>query len=276
MTTVSLVHRVARTMGRYAPLSLAETSWDNVGTLLEPPKPRKGNRVLLTIDLSAPVLAEALADEQVSAILAYHPAIFRGTKRFSLADHTQRTVLECAAAGIGIYSPHTALDACEGGINDWLARGCGAGTVAPITPADNPPEGQSKAGAGRTLMLEKPIPLKELIDRVKKHLQLDHLRLASYHPEKPVQSIAICAGSGASMLGGVKADVYLTGEMSHHEVLAALHSDTSVILCEHSNSERGYLSQVLQPYLQKAFDEEGQELVDVVVSKVDRDPLRVV
>lgn len=109
---------------------------------IEPPKPRKGNRVLLTIDLSAPVLAEALADEQVSAILAYHPAIFRGTKRFSLADHTQRTVLECAAAGIGIYSPHTALDACEGGINDWLARGCGAGTVAPITPADNPPEGK--------------------------------------------------------------------------------------------------------------------------------------
>ncbi|RKP11489.1 GTP cyclohydrolase 1 type 2/Nif3 [Piptocephalis cylindrospora] len=249
-----LVHRVARTMGRYAPLSLAETSWDNVGTLLEPPKPRKGNRILLTIDLSAPVLAEALADEQVSVILAYHPAIFRGIKRFSLSDHTQRTVLECAAAGIGIYSPHTSLDACEGGINDWLAQGCGSGTVEPITPADNPPE----------------------VNRVKKHLRLEHLRLASYTPEKPVHSIAICAGSGASMLGGVKADVYLTGEMSHHEVLAALHSDTSVILCEHSNSERGFLSQVLQPYLQKAFEKEGQEPVDVVVSKVDRDPLCVV
>jgi putative NIF3 family GTP cyclohydrolase 1 type 2 len=30
-----------------------------------------------------------------------------------------------------------------------------------------------------------------------------------------VHSVAICAGSGGSMLLGVDADVYLTGEMSH-------------------------------------------------------------
>jgi putative NIF3 family GTP cyclohydrolase 1 type 2 len=30
-----------------------------------------------------------------------------------------------------------------------------------------------------------------------------------------VQSVAICAGSGGSMLVGVDADVYFTGEMSH-------------------------------------------------------------
>ena len=30
--------------------------------------------------------------------------------------------------------------------------------------------------------------------------------------------MAVCAGSGASVLLGVKADLLLTGEMSHHEV----------------------------------------------------------
>jgi len=30
-----------------------------------------------------------------------------------------------------------------------------------------------------------------------------------------IRTIAICAGSGGSMLGGKNADVYLTGEMSH-------------------------------------------------------------
>ena len=50
-----------------------------------------------------------------------------------------------------------------------------------------------------------------------------------------VSTIAICAGSGGSMLLGVDADVYFTGEMSHHEVLAAMQSGHNVILCEHSS-----------------------------------------
>jgi len=48
----------------------------------------------------------------------------------------------------------------------------------------------------------------------------------------------------------MEVDLFLTGEMSHHEILAANAQGTSVILCEHSNSERGYLKQVLQPKLE--------------------------
>lgn len=34
-----------------------------------------------------------------------------------------------------------------------------------------------------------------------------------------IRSIAICAGSGGSMLAGQDADLYLTGEMSHVRVI---------------------------------------------------------
>jgi hypothetical protein len=66
--------------------------------------------------------------------------------------------------------------------------------------------------------------------------------------------VAICAGSGGSLLLGVDADVYFTGEMSHvglfndhevlgsnlfiyaqHEVLAAVASGRNVILCKSSD-----------------------------------------
>ena len=47
-----------------------------------------------------------------------------------------------------------------------------------------------------------------------------------------VRSVAVCAGSGGSILQGVDADVYFTGEMQHHEVLAALGSGHNVILCK--------------------------------------------
>ena len=60
--------------------------------------------------------------------------------------------------------------------------------------------------------------------------------------------------------------------MSHHEVLDAVHSNTSVILCEHSNTERGYLRDIFQHKLFKMLD--GQVLVEV--SEVDKDPLFVV
>ena len=38
----------------------------------------------------------------------------------------------------------------------------------------------------------------------------------------PVSSVAVCAGSGSSVLNGVAADLFVTGEMSHHEVLVRL------------------------------------------------------
>ena len=86
-----------------------------------------------------------------------------------------------------------------------------------------------------------------------------------------VKTIALCAGSGSSVLQGSVADLYLTGEMSHHEILAAVAQGTSVILCNHSNTERGFLY-VLKDKLTTIFEDK----IKVVVSEVDADPLCVV
>lgn len=54
-----------------------------------------------------------------------------------------------------------------------------------------------------------------------------------------ILSVRMCEneGIGASVLFNVKADLYVTGEMSHHEILRAIGQGTHVILCEHTNSE---------------------------------------
>lgn len=62
-----------------------------------------------------------------------------------------------------------------------------------------------------------------------------------------------------------------SGEMSHHEVLDAVAKGTSVILSDHSNSERGFLSVFRERLAVRLPD-----VVAVVVSKADRDPLEVV
>jgi dinuclear metal center YbgI/SA1388 family protein len=123
-------------MQRIAPLEYAE-SWDNVGLLVEPVRPRRIERVLLTIDLTEPVMDEAVS-EHSSAIIAYHPPIFQPLKRLTTGVARQRTIGRALEHRIAIYSPHTALDAVPGGLCDWLCEGLGpVKQTRPINPAQS-------------------------------------------------------------------------------------------------------------------------------------------
>ncbi|KAG8224084.1 hypothetical protein J437_LFUL001161 [Ladona fulva] len=130
-------------------------------------------------------------------------------------------------------------------------------------------------GEGRLCLLKEATPLIQIVEKVKHHLCLSKVRLAvacNGELASPVQSVALCAGSGSSVLSGVKADVLLTGEMGHHDVLEANHQGSHVILCEHSNTERGFIcSLVEEGFLYKLFG--GS--VDVVMSSKDQEPLMI-
>ncbi|HRQ76039.1 MAG TPA: Nif3-like dinuclear metal center hexameric protein [Phycisphaerales bacterium] len=122
-----------------APLRYAE-AWDNVGLLVGSPK-WNADSILLTIDLTEDVLAEALK-LGVQMIVAYHPPIFEPMKTLTDANVKQHIVLEAARAGISIYSPHTALDAAPAGLNDWLAAGFGQGDVRALQAHRTLPESE--------------------------------------------------------------------------------------------------------------------------------------
>ncbi|XP_051479628.1 NIF3-like protein 1 isoform X1 [Apus apus] len=128
-------------------------------------------------------------------------------------------------------------------------------------------------GMGRLCTLSEPVSLSDIIERIKSHLKLPHIRLAmgmGKTLESPVKKAALCAGSGSSVLKGMEADLYLTGEMSHHDILDAVANGISVILCEHSNTERGFLSE-----LRDMLAIQLQNRINIIVSEKDRDPLQV-
>lgn len=279
-----MIKRVQAAFEVFAPLRLAG-SWDNVGVLLEAPIPDpSAHKIFLTIDLTQKVLNEVLQDEEIGVIISYHPVLFSSFKRITMENEKQRLALICAAKGISIFSPHTALDSCNDGINDWLARGLGKGETRAIKLFSNPPLGQDGCGEGRIHTLAESTNLDEICQRIKKHLNLKYLRRAISDQSAAgkdgihsIKTIAICAGSGASILNGISADLYLTGEMSHHDVLAATASGSHVLLTEHSNSERGFLEAVLKPKLEQILNsEEGKSKIQVVCSKTDADPLQVI
>lgn len=117
--------------------------------------------------------------------------------------------------------------------------------------------------------------LGQAIEKIKVHTGLPDVRVAvatSGSLESPIQSFGICAGSGASVLKDIKApiDLFITGELSHHDCLEATHRQVHVIVLNHSNSERGYLhdfKKILGQLLKN-------DSVDILVSKEDADPLK--
>lgn len=185
------------------------------------------------------------------------------------------TTLQHAASrpdGSGIHVSVTCSDSALTPTVQTLIRHNAPSQSLSILKLEKPP--LPGHGQGRLSVLDQPITVATAIQKMKSHLGLSHLRLAlglGQTLESTVGSVAVCAGSGASVLSGVKADLYITGEMSHHEVLDTVAKGTSVILSDHSNSERGYLT-VFKERLAVRL----HEGITVVVSKADRDPLEVV
>lgn len=185
------------------------------------------------------------------------------------------TVLQCSSSrpdGSGIHASVTCSDSALTPSVQMLLRHAAASQSLSILKLEKPP--LPGHGQGRLSVLDHPVAVATAVQKMKSHLGLVNLRLAlgaGRTLESSVCTAAVCAGSGASVLKGVKADLFITGEMSHHEVLDAVAKGTSVILSDHSNSERGFLAVFRERLAVRLPD-----AVTVVLSKADRDPLEVV
>ena len=260
--------RVLSVLGQLAPLELAE-NWDNVGIIVDARTDASGShfsRALLTVDLTLETLDEAVLGG-AQLIVAYHPPIFSGLKRLRRGQVAEALIVEAVRRELTIYSPHTALDAARGGMAEWLGNACGPGEMRPITPGPVDPE----LGAGRLVTLTSAVPLGEAILRIKAHLGLERVRVAAPDAEPLVRTLAVCPGAGGALFQGARGvDLFLTGEMRHHDILARRSQGSAVVLTDHTNCERGYL-----PILAERL-RAGCPGLEVAVSRLDADPLRIV
>ncbi|OBA27553.1 hypothetical protein HANVADRAFT_48206 [Hanseniaspora valbyensis NRRL Y-1626] len=269
------------------PKAYADNKWDNTGLLINSALSNNSTvftsqkqKVLLTIDLTKEVCQEAI-DKKVDLILAYHPFIF--PKWNAINETTQHeSAIKLIQNGISVYSPHTAVDAVKNGMNDMLIDILKGDVKADVVAIE-----QSKAsedpveGFGRVFQSDKEQNLSDTLDRIKKNLGINHLQIAIPSEYKKLsdfhfKSGAVCAGSGASVFNGLKSKVelILTGEMSHHDALRYKQQGTCVIVVNHSNSERAYLSRTMKCLLD-SLSKEADLDVEWVVSETDIDPLQV-
>ncbi|MDG2476325.1 MAG: Nif3-like dinuclear metal center hexameric protein [Phycisphaerales bacterium] len=125
-------------------------------------------------------------------------------------------------------------------------------------------------GMGRLIQLANERSTQDIVESYKRHLGVSTLRLAEgCHAPSAHTIIGCCPGAGDSMLQAAEsagATLYITGEMRHHDVLAAVERGTTILLAGHTNTERGYL-----PYLQASI-KESLPTCEVIPSTTDTTP----
>jgi len=129
------------------------------------------------------------------------------------------------------------------------------------------PSGAPAPGMGRIGPID-PVDRGELIDRVKRGLGVERVLVAG--PIHGVaRRVAVCAGSCGDFYKDALAkgaDVYVTGELRHHDALAAAERGMTVVCALHSGSERPVLRRIVDR-IAAAFPG-----VAIDVSRKDRDP----
>jgi dinuclear metal center YbgI/SA1388 family protein len=97
-------------------------------------------------------------------------------------------------------------------------------------------------GYGRVGLVQTA-PTRMVIDRIKRALGLAHVLVVG-PLERDVYRVAVCAGSGGDLLEDAVASgaqLFLTGELRHHDALRAVEAGLTVVCALHSASERGVL-----------------------------------
>jgi len=252
-----------------APLRLAE-SWDNVG-LLVGHRSATVERVMTCLTVTPEVVAEAI-EQKAQLLVAHHPLPFKPLSRITSDSTTGLMLLNLIAAGVAVYSAHTAFDSAELGINAMWAKMLSLQKIRPLEPlSDLADDG---IGAGRYGYLPSPISLDDFATHAARLVKAPHFRMvkADRSPSNPLASkVAIACGSGGGFVGVAKrhgCDTMVTGEATFHACLEARASGVHLVLVGHYFSERFAMERLAHTL---ATELTG---VNVFASTRDVDPLK--
>ena len=255
----------------YAPFRFAE-SWDNCG--LQVGDPEAGvERVLVALDPGSATIGEA---ERLGCqcLVTHHPLIFRPLQSVRLDRFPEKLVARALTSGIHLIAAHTNLDVARGGTNDLLAKMLELESTRPLETSGDWREEDRYAGMGTVGMLRRPMSLEEMSRSVCGALGGIEARVVG-SPEKRVERVALCTGSGGSLLGrAVEAgvDAYVSGDIKYHEAQTALEAGLALIDIGHFASERPIVES-LAACLKSRSAAEGANL-EVMVAREEHDPFR--
>ncbi len=224
-------------LNEVAPERLQE-SYDNAGLITgHPDMEIKG--VLVALDCVESIVDEALA-LGCNVIVAHHPIVFSGLKRFTGANYVERTIIKAIRNDIAIYAIHTNLDnVFISGVNTKIAERLGLQHTEILSPKSEMQYKDNPVGAGMLGHLKTPMETTAFFDYLKDKMELQVLKHTAIC-KNTVHKVAVCGGSGGFLLNSslkAEADVFITSDYKYHEFFDA--NDRIIIIdIGHFESEK--------------------------------------
>ncbi|MFT4682399.1 MAG: dinuclear metal center YbgI/SA1388 family protein, partial [Flavobacteriales bacterium] len=122
---------IIRVLEEWAPPSLQE-SYDNSGLIVGNPN-TEVTGILVNLDCIEEVVDEAISTG-CNMIVAHHPIVFQGLKRFNGKNYVERTVIKAIKNDILIYAIHTNLDHVKDGVNKMIGEKLGLKNLKILAP----------------------------------------------------------------------------------------------------------------------------------------------
>lgn len=221
------------------PLETAE-GWDNPGFLVGD-KDKEIKKVLVVLDITNEVVDYAI-DQKADFILAHHPIIFSKINKCTSDDFLQKKLLKLIRHDICAYGMHTCYDVCRMG--DQVADRLNLKEIqGPVELSKSHNEKAFGKGIGIVTKIEDEISVGEYAKKVKEAFSLENVMVFGNLDTK-ISKLAVVPGSGRSMISEAKstgADVFLTGDIGHHEGLDAVDMGMCVIDAGHYGLEQVFI-----------------------------------
>ena len=232
-------------MNNWAKLEYQE-SWDNSGVQIN--LNGETNSVTIALDLTDKVIDMAIKNDS-KLIITHHPMFFSGLKSIDENTYIGKIIIKAIKNNISIYSAHTSLDIAENGVNDVLCEVIGLNEIEGLSMAD------SGYMIGKVGYLEKEKLLKDIYLELSEKLNYSNIRIYG-DIKNNIKKIAVCGGSGSSMIDdAIKKDVdlYITGDIKHHDAQYAYENNITLMDISHFNGEKLVLNKVASE-LSKNFE----------------------
>lgn len=230
------VNQIIKKIEQFAPLDTMQ-KWDNSGWQINLGN-NETNRILVTLDVTPSSIDEAVK-KKCDLIISHHPVFFTPIKEIN-----QPYIIKAIKKDIQIYSAHTNLDIAQGGVSEYLAEKCGFNEL------------DTAFEFIKYKQFNEDKNFSKLVSTLKTVFCLPSIRVVN-SKRKTYKSIAFCSGSGAeyiSELEKIGIDVFVTGDLKHHQALSA--NNITIIDLGHFHSEK-FVVEIFQ----KILKDEDVEIV---------------
>ena len=232
-----------------APDHLQE-DYDNAG-LITGHRDMEISGVLVCLDAIEEVIDEAIS-LNCNVVIAHHPIVFRGLKRFNGSNYVERTVIKAIKHDIAIFAIHTNLDnVYQNGVNAMISNKIGLINTEILSPLADIKHNDMPVGAGMLGYLPAPMKTDQFLHHLKTQMDLRVVKHTAICKDE-IHKVAVCGGSGSFLLKQAKisnADICVTSDFKSHEYFDA---DGAIIIADigHFESER-FTKNYIVDYLTK-------------------------